>query len=126
MSTFYKGTLSPLLGVGPQVALQFASNEFMKKLLLKLQASETGSSGPNITTAFASGFLSGIPSALVVTPVDLTRIQLQKKDASKEYKSSLDVVKKIYQRNGLKGLYLGFHSTLLREIIALSFYFGVY
>lgn len=36
------------------------------------------------------------------------------------------MVKKIYQRNGIKGLYLGFHSTLLREIIALSFYFGVY
>ncbi len=26
LAAFYRGTLSPLLGVGPQVALQFASN----------------------------------------------------------------------------------------------------
>jgi solute carrier family 25 carnitine/acylcarnitine transporter 20/29 len=33
---FYKGTLSPLIGVGPQVAAQFATNEAVKRALNKL------------------------------------------------------------------------------------------
>lgn len=83
-------------------------------------------SAPPISTAFTSGFLSGIPSALVATPVDLTRIQMQRREASKEYHGSIDVAKKIYKSYGLRGLYLGFYPTLLREVLALSFYFGVY
>jgi hypothetical protein len=31
-----KGTLSPLLGIGAQVSLQFGSNELIKKLLFKI------------------------------------------------------------------------------------------
>lgn len=33
---FYKGALSPLIGVGPQVAAQFATNEAVKRALNKL------------------------------------------------------------------------------------------
>jgi solute carrier family 25 carnitine/acylcarnitine transporter 20/29 len=36
VSAFYRGTLSPLLGIGAQVALQFGTNEIVKKLILKL------------------------------------------------------------------------------------------
>ena len=32
----YKGTLSPLIGIGAQVSLQFGSNELIKKLLFKI------------------------------------------------------------------------------------------
>lgn len=35
---FYKGALSPLIGVGPQVAAQFATNEAVKRALNKLTA----------------------------------------------------------------------------------------
>jgi hypothetical protein len=31
-----KGTLSPLIGIGAQVSLQFGSNELIKKLLFKI------------------------------------------------------------------------------------------
>lgn len=36
LSAFYKGTLSPLLGIGAQVALQFGTNELIKKIMFKL------------------------------------------------------------------------------------------
>ena len=36
VTAFYRGTLSPLLGIGAQVALQFGTNELVKKILFKL------------------------------------------------------------------------------------------
>lgn len=50
---------------------------------MKIQNNGESSPGSNIYMYFASGFLSGIPSAIVATPVDLTRIQLQKKGGCK-------------------------------------------
>lgn len=35
---FYKGTQSPLLGIGAQVALQFGTNELVKKILSKFNS----------------------------------------------------------------------------------------
>ena len=32
---FYKGSASPLIGIGHQVALQFAANEFVKRALAR-------------------------------------------------------------------------------------------
>ena len=54
-------------------------------------------------------------------------MQIQKgNDANNKYHSSLDAGVSIYKKHGIKGLYLGFYSTLLREVIALSIYFSVY
>ncbi len=36
---FYKGTLSPLLGMGALVSLHFGTNELIKKLIVKLHIS---------------------------------------------------------------------------------------
>jgi hypothetical protein len=74
---------------------------------------------------FASGFITGLPSAFLVTPIDHTRIQMQKKDGS-IYKNSIQAGREITKKYGIKGLYLGFFPTILREVIALSFYFGIY
>lgn len=51
---------------------------------------------------------------------------MQRGGGDKEYRGSLDVARKIYGKYGIKGLYSGFCPTLLREVVALSFYFGVY
>lgn len=54
------------------------------------------------------------------------RIQLQKKDIKHEFHGSVDAGIKIYKKYGLKGLYLGFCPTLLREVIALGLFFTSY
>lgn len=59
-----------------------------------------------------SGVITGIPSAIVVTPVDHTRIKMQTYHNTK-YKSSIDVGKKILKKYGIKGLYQGFYPTLI-------------
>jgi len=47
-------------------------------------------------------------------------------DYNNKYHSSIDAGKQIYQKYGIKGVYLGFYPTLLREIVALSIYFSTY
>lgn len=74
---------------------------------------------------FLSGFLTGIPIALVVTPVDHMRIKMQILNNTK-YKSSIDVGRKIYSKFGIRGLYQGFYPTLLGEVIGSGIYFAIY
>lgn len=130
---FYQGSLSPLLGVGPQVALQFATNEFVKRAIAKLNEGNRQGGLLTIKEALASGFLTGIPSSLLVvlhrlnqTPIDLARIQMQVKDKNGKYHGSVDATKHIIREKGVRGIYLGFYPTLVREMIALSVYFGSY
>jgi solute carrier family 25 carnitine/acylcarnitine transporter 20/29 len=127
VSAFYRGTLSPLLGIGAQVALQFGTNELVKKLMLKLNADEEldGTRSLPMNLILLSGIITGIPSSLVITPVDHTRIKMQGRD-SKKYKGSVHAGIQIYKKYGLNGLYQGFYPTILREVIALGVYFSTY
>lgn len=116
VSAFYKGTLSPLLGIGAQVALQFGTNELVKKLMFKLNFDEEegDSSGPlPMNLILLSGIITGVPSSFVTTPVDHTRIKMQGLHANK-YNGSIDAGKKIYSQYGMRGLYQGFYPTILR------------
>ena len=52
-------------------------------------------------------------------------MQIQK-NKSQAYKGSIDCGIQIFKKHGMKGLYLGFNITLIREVIALSQYFSLY
>lgn len=52
-------------------------------------------------------------------------MQVQKGKDHK-YKGSIDAGIKIYKKYGIRGLYLGFYPTLLRETMAMATYFGIY
>jgi hypothetical protein len=39
---------------------------------------------------------------------------MQRREGNKEYQGSIDASRKIYNKYGLRGLYLGFYPTLLR------------
>ena len=79
---------------------------------------------PTLEVVFASGFLTGVPSAFVTvklvlfkTPVDRTRILMQIQrgnDAKNLYHSSLDAGIELYKNYGIKELYAGFKPTFLR------------
>jgi hypothetical protein len=72
-----------------------------------------------------AGLFTGIPSAIVVTPIDHMRIKMQAINNTK-YKSSIDVGRKIFNQHGIKGLYQGFYPTILGEVIGTGIYFGTY
>lgn len=75
-----------------------------------------------------TGAISGICRTVVLTPTDLVKCRLQVQDghAANNYRGPIDCAKHIFQRNGLRGLFLGQTITVWREIPAVGSYFTGY
>ena len=124
---FYKGFVSPLWGNMLFNSVQFLTYGQMKEAIGHgriLSLPET----------FLAGACTGVAVAFVECPMDLFKSQVQvqiiRSKANPEYKSAFTTVggciKKIIQVNGILGCYQGFVTTLVRDVIAVSLYFGVY
>jgi solute carrier family 25 (mitochondrial carnitine/acylcarnitine transporter), member 20/29 len=122
--SFYKGTVSPLVGVGACVSIQFGVNEACKRILKKL----TNKTNLSLFQLSSCGGIAGLANSIVSIPVEHVRIKLQTQGTRliKKYTGSFDCLKKLYAEGGLKAIYHGGMSTLPRELIAYFFYFGTY
>ena len=124
---FYKGTLSPLLGISLCVGIQFGSNEFAKNYFAKSNYRKTGNAELSVIDYVRSGVFAGICNSFVISPVELIRIKLQvQSNSNKVYSGTIDCAKKIFSQYGIKGIYQGLSATLFREMPAYAVYFGVY
>lgn len=128
--TFYRGTLSPLVGIGACVSIQFGVNEACKRILKKHQR-DKGKPDPNQLTLLqlaSCGAFAGICNAVVSIPVEHIRIKMQVEGTKliKKYSGSYDCLKKIYREHGIHGIYKGGLPTLPREAISYFFYFAIY
>ncbi|ORY41907.1 mitochondrial carrier, partial [Rhizoclosmatium globosum] len=74
---FYKGTLTPLIGIGACVAVQFAAMESAKRKLSHL------STNPQLVL---SGAFSGIATAFLSCPIEHVRSKLQVQTTTSAYK----------------------------------------
>lgn len=74
------------------------------------------------------GTIGGFFRTFVLTPIELVKCRLQVQDghAINNYSGPIDCAKHIYQRNGLRGLFLGQLVTMGREIPAMGAYFTTY
>jgi solute carrier family 25 carnitine/acylcarnitine transporter 20/29 len=123
---FYKGTTSPLIGVGACVSIQFAVVESSKRFF------KDQNQNKEITYSqyFISGALAGVANSIVSIPVEHIRIRMQvqtnKPGEKALYSSSIDCFKKIYHSYGLKGIYKGGITTIVREFQGYGTYFLVY
>lgn len=83
---------------------------------------------PALQSVVYAGLIGGFCQTVAVTPTDLIKCRLQVQDghASSHYRGPVDCIKHIYARNGLRGLFLGYPITLLREVPSFGFYFGMY
>ena len=87
-----------------------------------------------------AGATAGFVESFIVSPVELVKIRMQLqgegegfvknkcyKNQHYGYSSSIDCLKKIYRyENGIRGIYRGLGSTLIREVPAFTIYFGSY
>ncbi len=132
LSAFYKGTLSPLIGISFCVAIQFGSNEIAKNYLSNRNKRIKNDSRLEIKDYIICGAFAGAANSIVISPVELFRIQMQvQKSGSSDnmktrYTGTIDCAKKIYNRFGMKGVYQGYSATLFRETPAFAVYFGLY
>ncbi|KAK6464553.1 mitochondrial carrier protein [Scheffersomyces coipomensis] len=120
---FYKGTLTPLVGVGACVSVQFSVNEFMKRYYDK----KLGGQPLSLLQFFNCGAVAGFANGFLASPIEHIRIRLQTQTSTKAFNGPIDCFSKIYQQQGLfGGIYKGLIPTLFRESVGLGIYFATY
>ncbi|GJJ06821.1 hypothetical protein Clacol_001017 [Clathrus columnatus] len=128
---FYKGTLSPLLGIGVCVSIQFAVLESTKRYFAaqNIQRGRGGSDGKEYTGGqlVLAGALAGIANGFVSGPVEHIRIRLQTQPSvNPPYAGPFDAVRKITSQYGIPGLFKGQTATFAREAVGYGAYFWAY
>ncbi|KAI0599763.1 mitochondrial carrier domain-containing protein [Biscogniauxia sp. FL1348] len=132
---FYKGTLTPLLGIGACVSVQFGAFGYARRYFESVNAgralsSPSSSSSPpplSYTQYYAAGAFAGVANSVISGPIEHVRIRLQAQPhgASRLYAGPLDCVRQVSARGGgpLRGLYRGQAVTVLREAQAYGVWF---
>ncbi|KAG6873452.1 hypothetical protein C0995_015541 [Termitomyces sp. Mi166 len=128
---FYKGTLTPLLGIGVCVSIQFGALEWTKRYFAEQNRrnGKGGSNGSLLTGSqlLTAGVFAGLANGVVSGPVEHIRIRLQtQSNANPMYAGPWDAIKKIYSGYGIAGIYKGQAVTLLREASGYGVYFLTY
>lgn len=125
---FYKGTLTPLLGIGACVSIQFGAFHQARRWL-EHRNTTSGHALPNLsyTQYYAAGAFAGVANSVISGPIEHVRIRLQTQPHSASarlYTGPLDCVRKLCaQGGGLRGLYRGEAVTVLREAQAYGLWF---
>ncbi|KAL0089339.1 mitochondrial carrier domain-containing protein [Phycomyces blakesleeanus] len=118
---FYKGTTTPLVGIGACVSIQFVVLESMKRTF-------AGKNNDPLTNTqfYMAGAASGVANSIVSGPVEHIRTRLQVQTGPNGYKGPVDCIKQIYSAHGLAGIYKGQAITVLREFQGYGAYFLAY
>ncbi|KAJ1658055.1 Mitochondrial carrier protein ymc2 [Dispira simplex] len=129
---FYRGTTTPLVGVGLCVSIQFMVLEHAKRRFSQYnqQHSPTNNSTLSSSQFFLAGAMAGLANSVVSGPVEHIRTRLQVQTASAgaalTYRGPWDCILKIYQSHGIAGLYKGQVATAWREAFGYGAYFLTY
>lgn len=100
----------------------FTSQMFVKYFLRFTTFEVFKSKNDNMGQNFVAGIGAGIVESLFITPFELVKTNLQ----TTQNKSPLEVIKKLYNTNGMRGLYRGYSSTCIRQSTNQAFNFSVY
>ncbi|KAJ3056795.1 Mitochondrial carrier protein ymc2 [Rhizophlyctis rosea] len=126
---FYKGTLTPLIGVGACVSIQFAALEYVKRLFASRNRAN-GHADPNYLShgqLFLAGASSGIANSVVSGPVEGIRSRLQVQSGpNAQYSGPWDLVKQATKQCGFGAVYKGQAITMCRESLGYGMYFSSY
>ncbi|KAL5614983.1 hypothetical protein BROUX41_005049 [Berkeleyomyces rouxiae] len=123
---FYKGTLTPLLGIGACVSVQFGGFHQARRWFEQQNAASTGSSALTYPQYYAAGAFAGVANTVLSAPIEHVRIRLQTQPhgTGRLYTGPWDCVRKLCaQGGGIGGLYRGGAVTLLREAQAYGMWF---
>lgn len=120
---FYKGTLTPLVGVGACVSVQFSVNELMKRYY----DDKLGGQPLGLLNFFNCGAVAGFANGFLASPIEHIRIRLQTQVAvDGVFHGPIGCAQSIYKSCGLQGIFKGLGPTLFRESFGLGIYFATY
>jgi solute carrier family 25 carnitine/acylcarnitine transporter 20/29 len=136
---FYKGTLTPLLGIGACVSIQFGAFGYARRYFETLNAGRSLAAGSSSLSSsssrsdlsyaqyYAAGAFAGVANSVISGPIEHVRIRLQTQPhgAARLYAGPLDCVRKLSAHGGgvLRGVYRGEAVTVLREAQAYGVWF---
>ncbi|KAI9442541.1 mitochondrial carrier [Lactarius indigo] len=133
---FYKagsqtGTLTPLLGIGACVSIQFGVLEYTKRYFtaqnIRSGIGAEQSAALSTPQLVVAGALAGLGNGFVSGPVEHIRIRLQtQSNTNPVYRGPFDAIKKIASKYGIRGIYKGQNVTFLREATGYGVYFWTY
>lgn len=134
-TAFYKGTLTPLIGIGACVSVQFGGFNYARRAFEASNAAKQHKTLDQIEADpqpltygqyYASGAFAGIANTVLSSPIEHIRIRLQTQPhgAGRLYSGPLDCIQKLSRSPSITmGLYRGTAVTLLREAQAYGFWF---
>ncbi|KAJ3228559.1 Mitochondrial carrier protein ymc2 [Chytriomyces hyalinus] len=128
---FYKGALTPLIGIGACVSIQFSVLEATKRHFVKQNASrnQQNPSQLSYTQMFLSGSASGVANGILSGPIEHVRSRLQiqaRSNTPGSYAGPIDFFKRVYSQHGIPGIYKGQLITFVREFGGYGIYFMTY
>lgn len=134
-SAFYKGTLTPLIGIGACVSVQFGAFNYARRAFEAQNAARLHKSVDQLEKEprplsygqyYAAGAFAGIANTVLSSPIEHVRIRLQTQPhgAARLYSGPGDCIAKLSRSPSVaSGLYRGTSVTLLREAQAYGFWF---
>lgn len=134
-TAFYKGTLTPLIGIGACVSVQFGGFNYARRAFEARNAAKQGRTIDQIEASpeplslgqyYSAGAFAGIANTVLSSPIEHIRIRLQTQPhgAGRLYNGPLDCIRKLSSSPSIPmGLYRGTAVTLLREAQAYGFWF---
>ncbi|EGW31602.1 uncharacterized protein SPAPADRAFT_140535 [Spathaspora passalidarum NRRL Y-27907] len=131
---FYKGLKAPLYGACLETAILFSSYNLASTFFVNTLNDYDKSSRHHVDslpfwTKCASGGFAGFAASFILTPVELIKCQLQVVNLVSEGKSTASyssLIKSTLRNEGVTGLWNGLSSTMTREVIGTSIWFGTY
>ena len=125
----YKGLLPPLAGFAAMNSIMFGVQGMVYRHL-----------DPGLKSLFLSGAIGGLAQSIIVSPMELVKLQMQLQGQGVKYKhiirhtpdemlrfnGSWDCFKKLFKTGGVRGIYRGFIATAAREGPAAAVYFVSY
>lgn len=122
-AALWKGAVPTALGMAAENAVAFGVNEFLKRAFPDPDTADK-SSRPNLLRPFAMGTLTGCCSALVLLPSEVVKAKTQVIVGSGA--SSTDIFKQMIQKQGIKSMFIGLDSQLMRDGPFYAVFFGGY
>lgn len=121
--SLYKGIQSPIVGSTILNSFAFGTYGEMKSLT----KSYTGTTELQYYHYFVAGGLSGIANSFISSPFEIVKIRMQLDNVTRrQFSSTMQCLKYVVQHFGVRGLYLGFGTNVVREFLFCSTYFAVY
>jgi solute carrier family 25 phosphate transporter 23/24/25/41 len=119
----YRGLPPTLVGVGPNLAINFAAYETLRNYFGN-NTGEFGKENP-MFISLACGSASAVVSASATFPLDLVRRRMQMRDATKG-DTFLAVFKRVIRKEGFVGLYRGIYPEFAKVVPGVSITYTTY